>query len=345
MQATIAGDAALEVQAAGEGLFDESRAAQLSAVPGVSKAMPVFEQKTVMYADGGLRISLILLGIDPQTHDLEREYDLAAGRMLQAGDEVLLDAAFAQGAGLKVGDEVRLLARSGRISVTVVGLLKPRTGAAVGQGSVLFMPLATVQKRYRADGRINRVQIVVAEDADINEAQAEIARGLPTGLTVRSSAARSQMGEETMRSLQSALFMATGFALVAAVFIVGNAFFMNVTQRRRQLAVMRAIGATQVQSLRLILREALIMALVGTAVGLAVGWGGAVLLSNAMERLYRTDLPTPALTPLVVTLAVTVGVLVSLGGALLPALKAARVQPVEACTKSRAAMWKACPVG
>ncbi len=337
MQASIAGDAALEVDAAGESLFDQDIAEELSQVPGVQQAAPVFKRPTVMYHDakGGAedgatdRVTLILMGIDPERNDLLRNYALLEGRMLEDGDEVLLDSAFAEGLGLKVGDSARLLMSGGPRSVTIAGLLRPKTGAAVAGGSVLFMPLATSQRRLGRRGQINLVVIRLEDDANPEQVEAAIAQRLPAGLEVHAPALGSQMGEETMRSLQSALRLATSFALLAAVFIVANAFFMNVTQRHRQLAMLRAIGATRGQVRLLIFREAILLAVLGTAAGIAVGWGGAVLLSRAMGQLFGTELPTLHPTAPVLGWAVVFGMGVSFLGAFLPARKAARVEPIE----------------
>jgi putative ABC transport system permease protein len=337
MQQTIAGEAALEVIPAGDNVFEEGVVDQVAEIPGVRAASPVYQRTTVMYVGGReegsetRKVMVVLLGVDPKHDESMRDYGVTAGRTIEEGDEILLDSAFAQSLGLAVGAEVRMPTPGGirPVPFTIVGLLRPLTGAAVGRGSVLFMPLATAQRRFRQPGRINKIQIALEDSAEPEAVQAAVAQSLPTGLTVRSSMSQSQMGEETMRSIQNALWLATTFALVAAVFIVGNAFFMNVTQRQRQLAVMRAIGATKLQVWRLILREALILAVLGTAVGLVVGWGGAVLLSEAMEQLFRTDLPVPQLTTRVLFLAIAFGLVVSILGAVLPARRASKVEPVE----------------
>ncbi len=329
VQATIAGEASLEVAPAGDNLLDESLAEQLVDIPGVKVTSPIYQRPTVMYAGEDQRVSVTLVGVDPSRDEAARDYGLVAGRKISQGDEVLLDAAFAAGLKIEVGDRIRLLTSYGRREFKVVGSLKPLTGAAVGRGSVLFLPLKTAQARFKARGRVSQVQLILEEGANAKAVAAEVAQRLPPGLTVRASASPDQMGEETMLALQMALRLATAFALVAAVFIVGNAFFMNVTQRERQLAVMRAIGATRWQVWRLILQEAVLLAVLGTAAGIAAGWGGAVLMSAAMERLFNTDLPAPLLNGWVATWACVFGLGVSFLGAVLPARRAAKVEPIE----------------
>jgi putative ABC transport system permease protein len=329
MQSTIGGEKSLQVEAPGESLFDESAATELAEVPGVEAAIPVFERLTKVFYGEDQSVSLSLTGIDPENLEKLRNYEFADGKIFAEGDEVVLDAAFAEGMGLGVNDEVRLFLGRERRTMTITGLLRPKTGAAVAQGSMMFMRLSTAQVRLGRRGQVNQIQIMLEKGADPKQVEAEIASRLPVGLGVRSAAVHSEMGEETMRSLQSALRLATWFALLAAVFIVANAFFMNVTQRQRQLAVMRAIGATRWQVGRLIFREAILLAMIGTVLGILAGWAGAYLLSVAMGQLFGSDLPIPELTAPVVGLAIGFGVGVALLGVLLPAWKAAKVQPIE----------------
>lgn len=328
MHAAVAGSAALEVEAAGGGLFEEGLTDVLADVPGVLEAAPVYERVTVMYF-GEERVNLVLLGIDARRHGAVRDYTVAEGEMFTAGDHAVFDLAFARGLGIHVGDEVRLFGRRGRFAVKVVGLLQPQSGAAVGRNAAIFLPLATAQRRYALGGNINRIQIVLEEGADRAAVEAAIARRLPTGLSVHVPAVQTQMAEETMLFLQWVLRLGTWSAVLAAAFIIGNAFFMNVTQRRRQLAILRAIGASRRQIALLICREAWTLATAGTVIGLAAGWGGAILLSLAMEQLFGTELSPPALNFATAGLAVLIGFVVAILGVGFPALKAALVTPLE----------------
>jgi putative ABC transport system permease protein len=104
---------------------------------------------------------------------------------------------------------------------------------------------------------------------------------------------------------------------------------MNVTERRRQLAIMRAIGATRDQIVRLLLKESLVMGIVGTVIGIAVGVAGAYGLTRAMEQLFQSSLPTLEITALPFVLAVVFGLGVSLIATGYPAWKAGRISPLE----------------
>ena len=271
---TITGRAALEITAAGGGPLDGSLLDVVRQTPGVAAAVPLVQRNAIMYYSGG-RMKLQALGIDPSLDAAVRDYELVEGRTLSKSTGVLLDAALAHNLGVRVGDEVKLLVRRGLVATTVLGLVKPRSGSAVSGGGVLFMPLTTAQRRFAAVGKLDRIQVVLTEGTDLSAVQSRLGRQLPTGVQVQPPTTRSSLAEETMLALENGLRLATAFSLLAAVFIIMNTFLMNVGQRRRQLAVMRAIGATRRQISGLLAREAMLSALVGTLLGIVAGLAGA----------------------------------------------------------------------
>ncbi len=328
MYQTITGRAALEVTAAGGAPLDESLVEVVRDTPGVVAAVPLIQRHAILYYGDG-RMNLLALGIEPSLDTAVRDYDVVEGQALSKSAGVLLDAGLARSLHVRAGDEVRLLVRRGLVTTKVVGLVKPRSGSAVGGGGVLFMPLATAQRRFAAKGKLDRIQVVLAEGTDLASVQAALGRRLPTGVQVQPPTTRSPLAEETMLALENGLRLATGFSLLAALFIIANTFLMNVGQRRRQLAVMRAIGATRRQISSLLARESLLLSLAGTLLGIVVGLAGAVILNRTMSSLFQTALPPIELRPLPLVIAAAFGVGVSLLGAALPARRAAHITPQE----------------
>ena len=104
---------------------------------------------------------------------------------------------------------------------------------------------------------------------------------------------------------------------------------MNVGERRRQLAVLRAIGATRRQIIRMLLLEGLTMGCVGTVLGSAAGLGGAYLLTQSMGQVYSTPMPALQITPTPFILASFLGPSVSLLAMFIPAWIAGKVSPLE----------------
>lgn len=328
MYRSITGRADLEITGVGGTTIDASLLDVVRKVSGVRAAVPLIQRHAILYHGAG-RTKVIALGIDPTLDATVRDYEVVAGNALSAASGALLDASLARNLNIKVGDEVKLLARRGLVRIVIAGLTRPRTGAAVSSGGVLFMPLESAQRRFAARHRLDGIQVVLSEDADESTVQSRLRRCLPVGVEVQRPTTHSALAEETMRALENGLRLATAFALLAAVFIIMNTFSMNVGQRRRQLAAMRTIGATRKQIGELVFCEALLLGSVGTLAGVSVGLAGARLLNGAMSGLFQTSLPPIEWKPGPLLIAAVFGLGVSLVGAWLPARSAARLTPLE----------------
>src|SRR5262249_62021962 len=138
---------------------------------------------------------------------------------------------------------------------------------------VVALPLPKAQQLFNLPKRINSLQIVLKDGADPREMQADVRQRLPAGLAVQAPAARGEMAQDHLQSTELGLSSLSVVSLVAGGFVILNAFLMNLGERRRQLAVLRALGATRGQVTRLLLREALLLGAAGTLLGLAAGSG------------------------------------------------------------------------
>jgi putative ABC transport system permease protein len=124
--------------------------------------------------------------------------------------------------------------------------------------------------------------------------------------------------------------MSIAFALLISMFIIYNTFQMAVGERRRQLGILRAIGATRSQISWMILRESLWLSIAGAIAGCLLGVWGAQYLNAATEQMLQVELPGTQLSLIPFIVAVVFGIAVSLLGALLPAKRASQVDPMEA---------------
>lgn len=342
MYETITGRAALEIVGAGGTKLDAALREVVSQQPGVQAAVPVIQRNVVMYAEKG-RAKLIALGIDTALDVAIRDYELVAGEPLSPRSGLLLDASLAESLEIEVGDRIKLLVRRGLVESTVKGLVKPRSGAGVAGGGTVLIPLAVAQSYFAAPKQLDRIQMILTEDADPRSVRLALEKSLPTGTEVREPATRGSLAQETMRGLENGLLLSTAFSLLAAIFIITNTFSMSVGQRRHELAVMRAVGATQSQIRQMILREAFLLGAAGTAAGVACGLVCANLLNNMIGNLLQTDLPTVQLRLLPVAGAIAFGFGASLLSAWLPASRAARLDPVEGMSGSQRSDIEALP--
>ncbi|NUQ62054.1 MAG: FtsX-like permease family protein [Pirellulales bacterium] len=329
MFANVSGRASLEVVANGGGSYDQEVLKTVEQVPGVETAVPVVQRPTIMYL-GGRRVKLVAMGIDPMRDRAVRRYEVQRGTFLDGPGGVVLEADFAKALGIDVGREVKFLTRKGMQRMQVAGLLDAKGAGALRLGGLVFMRLEVAQHLFGVDGELDAIQIVLRPDAGSNTVREAIARLLPVGLDVRRPAARSQLVEETLHSSNQGLRMATAFSLLLAAFIILNTFLMNVGERRQQLALLRAVGATRRQIVWLLVRESLVMGGIGTALGIVVGLFGAYLLTHSLTGLLQVSLPSMILTAQPFLLAALFGFGLSLVGAAVPARRASRLTPLEA---------------
>jgi putative ABC transport system permease protein len=328
MFSMVTGKAACIVSGECEAPLAESLQAKVEAVPGVKAAVPVISKLAVLHA-GGERVALQLLGVDLQRDSAVRDYVLQAGRPLQGGKELLLDYSYARRLKLQVGDTVRLLTNRGLKEIKVVGFLQLRGASALQNAGLCLIPIETAQQWFASKGKITSLQIVVDDQADAAAVQKRIAAMLPTGVQVHPPAMRTQGMEETMYGSEIGLQMTTACTLLLSFFIILNTFMMNVSERRRQLSILRAIGATGRQVTKSVEREALLLGLVGTALGIGVGVLAAYFLNRSLSSLLDVPLPTMRVSALPLVLAVVFGLGVSLAGARVPARRAGKVSPLE----------------
>lgn len=329
MYESLTGRAALEVVAEGGGFFDQAVLPDVEQVPGVRAAVPVMEQFVLLYNKDN-RVRLLCMGVDPKRDEAVRQYDLKEGAFLQPGDQgVVMEQGFAHGLGVQVGDEIKLLVYPKPQLVKILGLLSPRGAAGFGQGGIMFMPLAMAQRFYRHPRQISSISVVLSDDANEQQVQEAIAERLPTGLTVRTSAMRTPVSREIMQTAEQGLNFSYALMVVLAVVMILNTFLMNVGERRRQFAILRAIGATRLQIMAMLLTEGLVMGLAGTAIGTVFGLVGAYAITGAMSQAMSAAIPAIRVTAGALLIAVAIGPGMSLLAMYIPARIAGRVSPLE----------------
>ena len=337
MFAAVGGRASLEVVAQGQGGFDASVASSLEDVPGVKAAVPTVQEQAALLGGKG-RVAVLVMGVDPARDGLVRDYvvqsgaALAAGAPLPAADSrppVWMEAGFARAQGLEVGSSVRLLTRAGSTEGVVRGLLAPSGAAMFNGGAAIFMPIEDAQRLFDLGSNVNTIALVLADGAEREAVRTAVERVLPAGLTVQTPGSRGDLAEMSLASTQLGLSVVSGLALVAGGFIILNSFLMSLSERRRQLALLRALGATRRQVTRLLLREALLLGGLGTALGLLAGLGASVVLTGALGTLLGAHLPSLQFSARPFVLGAVLGLGLSLAATYVPARRAGRVSPLE----------------
>lgn len=263
-----------------------------------------------------------------------RLVDDGRSRAPRRAGEVAMDAATAREHGFAVGDNVRVLLRGPAQNFRIVGLFG--LGDRYDFGAVTFaaFDLRTAQQAFDAPGLLDRVYVQRDPDVPTQVLQARLERTLGGYDVLTASEAVKQVGEPVRDFLGFFTYALLGFAAIGVVvgaFVIFNTFTILVTQRTRELGLLRAMGASGSQVVWSVVLEALLVGAIASVLGLALG----IALGVGLLELLRTiglQLPETSTVLLARTIVVSlaVGVLVTVAAAVLPALRAARVPPVAA---------------
>ncbi len=253
-----------------------------------------------------------------------------------AAGEIAINSGGAERAGLKVGDKTKLLIPSQStqqrpvIDVTVTGIYEvpSDTGGFIG---VLF---ADAQARQLFTDGTHVAYIDIAATGSGDELRDRIAAALPGFKVQNGEQVREDLKAQVSEALNFINYFLLAFgaiALIVGTFIIYNTFSMIVAQRLRELALLRAVGASSGQVGGSVVAEALVIGVIGSAIGLAAGIGLAFGLSSVLNA-FDLGLPTGdmAVLPRTVVVAMVVGLVVTVISAYAPARRAAKIPPVEA---------------
>lgn len=320
MFADLAGSAELEVVADGGGGFDPAVAADVAAVSGVESARPVVGMVAGL-VNGANPLGVMVMGADSKDETTGR---LVSGRRVAADDEILLVDNFARSLKLAENATVRLLTPSGVSPFRVVGLIEPTGIAGFNGGAVVFVSLPAARRLFKLPGQVTAIPIVLAKGADAEIVKAAVMSRLPPNLSVRSPATRGDLAQHSLLAAEQGLSALSAVSVVAGAFVILNSFLMSLGERRRQLAILRAIGVTSRQVTQLLVREALILGILGMVAGVAVGLLTSIFLVRGMEQLLGIELHELELAPAPFLEAALLGPGMSVIATLAPSLRAAR---------------------
>lgn len=304
----------------------------LARVPGVARVSPDLQGQAVLVGRDGTPVRNggapgLGFAYDPDGPALQ----VVQGRGPADAAEVAVEQSTLEKSGLNVGDTTTALIGQTSRRVTIVG--KVRFGAGLGGATLLLVDPATAVREFAGDGTVQ--SFAVAADAGVGQAtlRARVAAAVPTAEVITGKRYRQEQNDSFTSSIgfiNTFLLAFAGVSLFVGAFIIANTFSMLVAQRTRELALLRALGASRGQVLRVVLGEAFVLGLGGSLAGLGVG----LLLAQALQALIGSfglrisgGLPVQSRT---IAVSVLVGVVVTLVSAVLPAVRASRVAPVAA---------------
>jgi len=263
------------------------------------------------------------------------------GRAPAAADEVAIDVATAEAQSLAVGDEIDIQTIGGIDTFTIVGLANFGTEDNLAGATLSAFELTRAQELFDLEGRYSAIDVLAEDGVETATLVENIAGVVPVDAQVVTGEQQTQeqldQVTEGLGFLSTALLAFAGVAVFVGAFVIQNTFRITVAQRVRELALLRAVGATGSQVVRLVLVEAAVIGLIASAVGVLAGIGVAELIKTVMDA-SGLGIPDGPLTVEMRTVVVsmTVGLVVTLVSALLPARRASAIPPVAAMTEEGA---------
>ncbi|MCY4621743.1 MAG: ABC transporter permease [bacterium] len=333
----------------GEGTFlDEADFALIEDVPGVEGSFPNLQSigVTVLDAEGEVLSSgpgppTFVSNLDPREGDTGG-FTIVEGAYPVGSGQVALDRSIADLGGFEVGDQVTVISDvAGRLDLSLVGIAVFGEDNSLGGTKWVFFDLPTTQSVLQRPGMVSGGEVQITPGARIEEVIAGIQAKLPDHATVVSG---QDAAEAEAAEIQSALSFFTIFlsvfgwvALFVGSFLIYNTFRIVVSQRTRELALLRALGAGARQIRGIVLLEALTIGLIGAILG--VGFG--VMLAFGLQLILPAagiELPTAALSikPRTVIVGLLAGTVITFLSALIPARRASKVSVMAALREDAA---------
>ncbi|AXE24584.1 ABC transporter permease [Streptomyces globosus] len=326
----------------GPDVLDDALVRTLAAIPGVAAVRPSADgSATLNAADGtplraGKAWANLASAYVPGPDGKDGRHPLAEGRAPVAAGEVALDSGTAAAGRYRLGDTVTLATDGPALRKRLVGTVRTTDSRVTAGGTLAVFDKATAQELFAAPGHYTGIDLTAAPGTG----QAELARRVTAALpadraeatTGAAQAARQSDYADTLtRGHEKLPMLFAGVSLFISSFLVVNTFTMLVGRRTREIALLRAIGATRRQVVRSVLLEAALVGLAASAAGFLLGLGIAAALPAALgtdqDALPRGPL---VIGPLPVAAALAIGVGVTVPAAWLPSRRAARIAPVEA---------------
>ncbi len=267
--------------------------------------------------------------------DALNPFDLVTGRPPRADDEVVIDKASADKTRLAVGDSATVLVQTGPQRVRVVGVARFGAADSPAGSSVVLFTKAAAERLVGEPGKVDGIGVAAATGVSQQELRDRIAEVTPPSVEVVTGKVIERESQRAVKDLMSFAnrFLLT-FALIALFvgsFIIYNTFSILVAQRTRDLALLRAVGASRRQVLGSVLLEAVVVGLIAAVLGLVAGIAVAAGL-KALLTGFGLDIPAAGIvvTARTVVASLLTGLLVSVGSAVLPARRASKVPPIAA---------------
>jgi putative ABC transport system permease protein len=315
----------------------QSLVAQVKAVPGVAEAAGYAAGAGAVAVNGKVVSTggAPTLFFSTAPSDISQTTYVQGSRPTQAG-EVAIIRKLAVDKKLTIGSPLTVIGSQGTQTVKVVGVFTFGAESSLGGSLIIDATLADTQKWFGLQGQISEIDVKAQPGTSADTLAQRIKAALPKYADVKTG--KQAIADQTKQVsnaiggfLKPVLLAFGGVAVLVGAFIIFNAFSMTVAQRRREFAMLRALGASRRQVLGVITGEALFLGVLASIAGLFAGVGVSAGV-NALFQKLGIDIPHSGivLATRTIVVALAVGLIVTLLSAVIPAVRATRVPPMAA---------------
>jgi putative ABC transport system permease protein len=313
---------------------------QVRKQPGVAEARPAVRGQGLLTFRGQAIVPTGASMLNSWAAAPFSAFTLKRGAAPTAADEVVVDAATAEAHDITLGDTVTVTAKK-VASLEVVGFARFGDRNGLPNTTVALVSIDTAQKLLDFGNGFSEVQVLAEDGISGSALRPQLGQALGAKFEVAgaqdAAGASADAAKAQLSYLQIMLMALAGAALLVGAFLIANTFSIVISQRTRELAVLRAAGATGRQVLGSVLGEAVLIGVVGSIAGTALGIAAALGLRDLVGT-FGVALPDGGITitPRTLIVSLVLGLLVTIVSAVGPARKAARVEPVAAMRQSAA---------
>ena len=258
------------------------------------------------------------------------------GRPPEQSGEVAVIQKLAEDEKLRPGSPITVITGDGAHEATVSGVFNFAAQSSLGGSLLIHTTLEDAQSWFGMEGRLSEIDLKADAGVSAETLAKRVREVVPAYAEVKTGAQAAadqtkQLSDLIGAFLRPVLLSFGGIAVLVGAFIIFNAFSMTVAQRRREFAMLRALGASRAQVLWSITGEALVMGVLASVLGLFAGLGVAAGV-NQVFQAAGFDIPRSGLVlqPRTIVIALSVGIIVTVLSAVIPATRATRVPPMAA---------------
>jgi putative ABC transport system permease protein len=336
----ITGKAKLQITGAQSG-FPEAILEKVQAVPGVEYAVPVIETDGMLVS--GKERAIMILGVDVLVDTQVRDYSLSGESadvpdpilFLAKPDSILVTKTMAEREGFTLDQKIQVQTVEGIRTFRIRGILNPEGPAKAMGGNLAVMDIYAAQMAFGKNGRIDRIDVSIRQDDDLETVRQAIVKALPKGYMVNTPAGRTRQIETMISKFQNGFNLISYLAIFVGMYLIYNAVSISVVHRRKEIGILRALGCKRKEIVILFLGETLVISLVASSLGVGLG----LLLADSLvgsfgkvisETYVRTSVSGIHFTWFYPVLGFVCGIFASLIAALFPARASSRISPSSA---------------